>query len=192
MKGRIQNLARSLDGEYMITVAVGSEICPIYEKLRDEPIALEIKKHRARRSLDANAYAWVLIDKIASEMSVEKEVVYKNAIRNIGGVSEIVCVKECASEKLIEAWKSKGIGWQVETLTSKVEGCINLVLYYGSSIYDTKQMSRLLDLVITEAKELGIETMPANEIERMMSLWGDRDKVNTSREARVSGNRAHG
>jgi hypothetical protein len=129
---------------------------------------VEIKKHRKKRSLDANAYAWVLIDKLAEALSLDKAAVYREAIRSIGGVSEVVCVKEPAAEKLMSAWKAHGIGWQTETLKSKLEGCVNVVLYYGSSTYDTNQMSLLIDRLVCEAKELGIETMSPEELRRLV------------------------
>ena len=138
-----------------------------------EKLSIEIKPFRARRSLDANAYAWVLMDRLASKMGESKENIYREYIRHIGGNSEIVCVKNSAVERLCEGWGKNGIGWQTESFPSKIEGCTNVILYYGSSTYDTAQMSRLLDLIVQDCKQLDIPTETPDEIARLKSLWGE-------------------
>lgn len=131
----------------------------------------ELVKTKKRRSLDANAYAWVLIDKIAAAIRLPKEEVYQNAIKGIGGVSDIVCVKDAAVDKLRQNWSKNGIGWLTETMPSKIAGCTNVVLYYGSSAYDTRQMSSLIDRLIEDARSLDIETMPPDRLEALLSAW---------------------
>lgn len=157
-----------------VTLAVNekNDFLQGYDDLKDiEKLSIEIKPFRARRSLDANAYCWVLIDKIAENQGVSKEEVYRESIKNIGGNSEIVCVKNEAVERLCEGWRRNGIGWQTDTFPSKIDGCTNVILYYGSSVYDTKQMSLLLDNIIQDCKTLGIQTETPAMIERMKSLW---------------------
>lgn len=161
-----------------ITLAVNekNDLLQEYDDLKDlEMLSIEIKKYRARRSLDANAYAWVLIDKIAENQSVTKEEVYREAIRSIGGNSEIVCVKNNAVERLCEGWRRNGIGWQTDTFQSKIDGCTNVILYYGSSVYDSKQMSLLLDNIIQDCKALGIQTESPDSIAKMKSLWKEEE-----------------
>lgn len=168
MKGRLIDISRGMNNLLRITVEVAEDFRETYERLKDGPVNVEIKRYRKRRSLDANAYAWVLMDKIAAALHVDKAAVYKQTIRNIGGVSDTVCVTEGAAKKLIGAWATHGIGWQSETMPSKIKGCVNVVLYYGSSTYDTKQMSALIDQLVFEAKELGIETMTPEELRLLM------------------------
>ena len=139
-----------------------------------DKLSIEIKPYRAKRSLDANAYFFVLADKLAEKLNTTKEEIYRNAIRDIGGVSETVCVKNKAVERLCEGWIRNGLGWQTETFPSKIEGCTNVILYYGSSTYDTAQMSRLIDNIVQECKAQGIETATPNEIANLLSLWESR------------------
>ena len=136
-----------------------------------DKLSIEIKPYRNKRSLDANAYAWVLMDKIASKLRITKEEVYRQAIKNIGGVSDTVCVKTEAVEKLCAGWRNQGIGWQTETLPSKLDGCTNVILYYGSSCYDKEQMHRLLDNIIEDCRSLGIETKSPEEISSLLGGW---------------------
>ena len=131
----------------------------------------EIVKAKKRRSLDANAYAWVLIDKIAEAVGLSKTEVYKEAIRDIGGNSEIICVKTEAADELCRGWRHNGLGWQTEQFPSAIDGYINVVLYYGSSFYSTKQMSTLIDRLIQDAKSLGIETMTPEKLSALLEGW---------------------
>lgn len=84
-------------------------------------------------------------------------------------------ITECrvAGDELI---LNNGLGWQTDTIPSKLEGCTNVVLYYGSSTYDTEQMSRLIDIVVQDCKALGIETKTPDEIANMLSLWEAAEK----------------
>jgi hypothetical protein len=141
------------------------------DELREGEISLECKKWRNRRSLDANAYMWTLIDKIAQKTRQPKRDIYRHAIKEIPGNSTLVCVQNKAKEILKQQWEARGLGWQTEEMDSKLEGCTKIVLYYGSSTYDTAQMSLLIDSIVDEAKELGIETLTPFELEGMKAAW---------------------
>lgn len=141
-----------------------------------EKLSIEVKPYREKRSLDANAYFFVLADKLAEKLRITKEEVYRNAIREIGGVSETVCVKNQAVERLCEGWSKNGLGWQTDTFPSKIEGCTNVILYYGSSTYDTDQMSRLIENIVDDCRAVGIETRTPDELANLLSLWGNATK----------------
>ena len=130
----------------------------------------EIKEHRQRRSLDANGYLWVLINKIGEVIKVPKEDIYKDMIKGVG-VYEVVPIKNEAVDKFREAWQHNGLGWITETTKSKLEGYTNVLAYYGSSEYNTKEMSRLIDEVIQECRELDIETKSDEEIRSLIESW---------------------
>lgn len=163
-------------GKPMLTLEINerSDFEALVDEMREkDKLSIEVKPFRARRSLDANAYAWVLMDRLAEKTRESKEEVYKQYITNIGGNSEVVCVKNSAVERLCEGWSKNGIGWQTETFESKIKGCTNVVLYYGSSTYDSAQMSRLLDLIIQDCKEQGIPTETPDQIAEMKARWGE-------------------
>ena len=63
------------------------------------------------RSLDANAYCWVLLDRLAANYGVARERVYRQEIQSIGGVSEVLCLREKAAEAFCRSWERNGIGW---------------------------------------------------------------------------------
>lgn len=141
------------------------------EELKEDKLSIEIKKYRNKHSLDANAYMWVLISKLEEKVNISKDEIYKDAIRNIG-VYEVIPVKNEAVERFIEAWTKNGLGWVCETTKSKLEGYTNVLAYYGSSTYDTAEMSRLIDLIVQECKQLNIETMSKEEFDSLIESWG--------------------
>lgn len=132
-----------------------------------------IKLKRKHRSLDANAYFWVLCDRLAAETGIPKDEIYREAIRGIGGNSDAVCAKNETVDRLCKWWSSRGLGWLTDTMPSKVEGCTNVILYYGSSSYDSKQMSRLIDNVVQDCKSVGIETKAPDELALLKARWED-------------------
>lgn len=132
----------------------------------------EIKQIRQKRSLDANAYLWVLLDKLSAELAAPKEELYRRYVREIGGVSQILCVPDRAVDKFRKEWESKGIGWQTDTIPIKTKGCTGVIVYYGSSTFDTQQFSRLLDSVVTDCKCIGVEVRPQEEIDSLLAEWG--------------------
>ena len=143
-----------------------------YDELKDcDRLSIEIKPYKKARSMNANAYLWVLCGLLAEETGSTKEEVYRHHIKNMG----IYCpaeISENAVNTVITGWKSKGIGWIAERVDNgENDGTILVNLYYGSSVYNTKQMSRLLDSVIEDCKEQGIQTLTPDEIENMKSLW---------------------
>lgn len=125
--------------------------------------AAELSEVKNRRSLDANAYCWTLIGALAETIGKPREEVYRQYIREIG-VSDVVCIKAEAAETMQEAWCKHGLGWLTDAFPSKLPGCTNVILYYGSSCYDTKQMSRLIDLIVEDCKEQGIDTATPAEL----------------------------
>lgn len=132
-----------------------------------------IKQHRKKRSLDANSYLWVLCQKISEVLHSTKEEIYIRHIRDVGQF-EILPIREDAVETWIRNWNSRGLGWVAELQDdSKLQGYKRVINYYGSSVYDTREMSVLVDSVVQEAKEQGIDTMTPDEIERLKSEWGN-------------------
>lgn len=129
----------------------------------------ELKEHREKRSLDANAYAWVLLGKLAAKLNIPKEEVYRQIIRDVGDNYEILPIRDEAVDKWISAWEEKGIGWCCDVLgKSKLGGYTNVIAYYGSSTYDSKQMSDFISLIVQECEEQDIETATPRELSLLL------------------------
>jgi len=120
---------------------------------QDKEKVFEIKEHKQKRSLNANAYCWVLISKIADAIGSTKEEVYKNYITQ-KGIYRVITIDEKAADTFITIWQDKGLGWVCEKSTGQKEGFIDIVAYYGTSSYNTSQMAHFVDYVVEEAKHL--------------------------------------
>jgi hypothetical protein len=135
-------------------------------------LAIEVSQQKKKRSLDSNSYLWILCQKIAEALHTTKELVYRKVIRDVGQF-EIVPIKNEAVEQWIEVWKGKGLGWFAEVMEdSKLPGYKKVISYYGSSIYDQHEMSVLLDEIVSQCKELNIETLTPNQLAELKSSWG--------------------
>ena len=132
----------------------------------------EIKEHREKRSLDANAYCWVLLDKLADAIRSTKEEIYLQKVREVGPYKDFSLAEDEAKTFRV-AWEKLGTGWPTEQVDYGRDGDRVVVrAYYGSSTYNTKQMSRLIDSIVQDCKDLGIETLPPEKLAAMKEEWG--------------------
>ena len=172
----VESLAYTRTGKRLLTVSGGEELEALYDSWKGKSV--EMKPVKPRRSLDANAYAWVLIDKLAEKLNISKQEVYREAIRDIGGVSDTVCVQTKAVSSLVNGWGHNGLGWFCETFPSKIPGCVNVILYRGSSEYSSSEMAALIDHIIQDCKAVGIETLPPEKIAAMNAAWENKKRRN--------------
>lgn len=168
--GKLQNVSRDWKtGQWNITFTMNeaSAINEVNNIQSCEKLSIKAVKHRNKRSLDANAYCWVILQKIAEVLHQDKWNIYLEMLGKYGVFTHII-VKPNVVDKVKEEWRTvKELG---EVNVNGVTG-IQLQCYFGSSTYNTKEMSVLIDGIVYEAKELGIETLPPDELERMKVEW---------------------
>lgn len=133
-------------------------------------LVIEIKKKPKHRSLTANAYAWVLIDKLADTYGIPPELVYREQLKELGGHATVVSVSIAAEEEMRQLWETRGLGWTV-TRCGVYDDTVDLLLSYGSSAFTTYQMARFIDNLVQECKQLDIETMPPDELNSLIAAW---------------------
>ena len=134
-----------------------------------------LTEKRKKRSRDANAYAWALMEEIAAKIGSCKDEVYLQMLERYGVFTHII-VKPQAVDMLMREYRlCRSLG----EVTVNGQTGVQIQAYFGSSQYDTKQMSRLIDGIIYEARELGIETATPEEVSLMNSRWGNAqaDKI---------------
>lgn len=168
MIGRLKDLTFNGDGTQNITVTVGANFRETYDMLKDKDIKIEIKKASNRRTNNQNAFAWELIDQIAAASHEKVSDIYRRAIREIGGVSTMVGMKDEAIPVFRAGWEKGHLGRQVEIIPGSTRpGWSNVKIFFGSSEFDSDQMSRLIDILIQDAEALGIPTITDKEAERL-------------------------
>lgn len=155
------------DGELRLKVSARDALRWLH---RFETGEYEIVKAKKKRSKDANAYAWVLIGKIADVLNLDKYEIYREAIRKCNQYEPLVMSRERA-KNFERLWAKNGTGWQTEIVSAVNDEYVQINAYYGSSVYDTKAMSVLIDNLVQDCKALGIETMPPDELEALLGAW---------------------
>jgi hypothetical protein len=174
--GRILNIAIGYGtGKPVLALEMDGDmnaLFPAIEELKAaDKLTIKMSKFKEKRSLDANAYCWVLLGRLAEKLKTPKTEIYRSVIKEIGGNSDTVCVQDKAVESLRDGWQRNGIGWVTDTMPSKIDGCTNVILYYGSSTYDKAQMSRLINAIVEECKLQGIETRSQEELASLLNSW---------------------
>lgn len=143
----------------------------------DKPQDVVIKPHRKKRPIDMNSYMWVICTEIARAMhdgKTTKEDIYREAIRQVGEWEDKPIPDEDV-EKHIKMWGMIGDGWfSEERRESKLKWHKVVRDYYGSHIYDTKSMSVLVDYIVEQAKEMGVETMTPRQLQELLERWGEK------------------
>ena len=133
---------------------------------------LEIKVFKKKRSNNANRYFWELAGRIAANRRITPAEVYREYIPDVGDNFTTSTIPEKDYDRFCKAWCKEGLGWITQLIgPSNHPGKIDVMCYYGSSYYDTAQMSRLIELAVQDCKELGIVTKPEEEIASLLGAW---------------------
>lgn len=179
LRGRIKGIARDmLSGECRVTFGVAS-VPDMDALLKEEDLDIEVKKHRESRSLNANAYYWSLVGRMADILKAPKSEIHNRLLRDYGTLEEAggqLVTLLLPDEDEVAKEVDRKETYHLKPTSHLKEGKDGRMfrayfLIKGSSEYDTKEMSTLIDGAISEAKELGIETLTPEEHERMMAAY---------------------
>lgn len=171
LTGRIVGVSKDWKTQkYNVTFEIENQPLADIETLSEcKDLDIRVKKHRDKRSINANAYLWVLLQKIAEATHTTKEEVYLFMLQRYSRAFTHVIVKEQAVERMKELYRTCiDLG---EVTVGGTKGH-QLQVYYGSSTFDTKEMSVLLDGVVSECEGMGISTLTPNELQKMKEEWG--------------------
>lgn len=133
--------------------------------IKDIFYTLTVKEYRQKRSLNANSYAWVLLNEIGNVLKTDKEEVYLEMLKRYGQCG-VVKIKDKDVERFKRVWK-----YNEEIPKLKEDECTYLKFWVGSSNYDTKEMSIFIEGIVDEAKALGINTLTPDEISKLEGIY---------------------
>lgn len=179
MTGRLVDLSMGMNRKQRITVEVNEDFEEKFCKLKDSDLDIEIKKHRQRRSLDANAYYWVLITKAAKRLRISNNRAHNLMLRRYGAME--VIDGQVVYLVLPDIDEAEERALESETYHIRPTSQVKIgkdgkqyrtyIMLKGSSEYDTAEMSRLINGIVDECKEMGIETMPPDQLEALLEGW---------------------
>lgn len=169
------NLIKTIGYQLVVPVSSDNELSKISPNIEYE---ITIQKKKNKRSLNSSAYCWVLCQRIANELSkngyTSKEDVYRKAIKDCGHFTYIP-VRADAVDRYIQIWQGHGLGWLAEDIgeCKTLDGYHNIMCYHGSSVYNTQEMTRLIDCLVDECNQLGIQLEPSEYIRSLVEGWGN-------------------
>lgn len=183
LSGRIKDLSfdfRSQTPTLTLSINEKNDAMALFDDLHEaDKLSIKIDKYREKRSLNANSYFWKLCGDLAEVLSNEKvkytkDDIYIRAIKESGVYKDWEDLTPQDAKTLRTAWEMLGTGWVTEQVDYMPDG-ENVVVrtYYGSSQYNTKQMSRLIDNIVQDCQAVGINTKTPDEIANLISLWGE-------------------
>lgn len=173
MIAKLNPPTRLFSGEWLWSFTTREDFGKIYDRLKDADVDVEIKKRNPKRSKTANDFCWAICADIGKAITppVPKEEVYRKAIRDVGEY-EPLPIREDAVKTFQNRWAAKGTGWFAEVIDdSKLPGYKLVFAYYGSSTYDTASMSRLIDYLVDDARQMGLPIPARKEQEEMLNAW---------------------
>ena len=177
MIGKLTNLRRLFGGEWELTFSTKGDAGKIFDKLKNFAVNVEIKKYNPKRSKDANSFCWALCSDIgkATRPPIPKEEVYRKAIRDVGSFKRML-IDNDALESFERIWTAGRIGWFIDDLGESWEnpGYKEILAYYGTSVYDSAEMSLIIDYLIDEMQNMGLPIPASKEQEEMLAQWQAR------------------
>lgn len=180
LKGQLKNISRDyFTGYTLITCETEEAVAPRLEELQGFPLVITLKKFRRKRSLDANAYYWVLVAKLGDKLGLSKPYLHNLLLRRYGQPEIIdgrmiylVLPDSDMGSRIADEAETYHIKPTSEVKTGRDgERFRTYVMLRGSSTYNAEEMSHLIDGLISECKESGVETASPEEIKRMLELY---------------------
>ena len=179
MIGHLKDIVRGMGGEWIVSFTTTENPVSLFYRLRDHELEIDIRKVEGKhRSKDANAFCWSLCTLIGNSLRppLPKEEVYRRAIREVGEY-EPLPIRADAVDTFQRRWSQKGSGWFAEVIDdSKIPGYKLVFAYYGSSTYDTGTMSRLIDYLLDEAKQMQLPIPASKEHEEIIKAWKEKSR----------------
>lgn len=182
MKCNLDDLKFSRDGDSLLTLRTSEDVTDLFDRLKDLPVRVDVKQWREKRSLDANAYYHVLLDRCAASLGISKPRAHNLMLRRYGAVETIdeqmvylvLPESDEAAEKALEA-ETYHIRPTSQVKTGRDgKQYRTYMLLKGSSDYDTKEMSTLINGLVDECRALGIETKSPEEVAALLEAYDAR------------------
>ena len=178
--GKLKSITRNwLTGRWEVTFEVNEDITGGIDSIKDKPLSITAKISRKKRSLDSNAYYWQLLSRLAEALHISKSRCHNIMLARYGQLEVLdghlvyVVVPDTpdGEEKALEA-DTFHIKPTSEVNKGK-DGTVfqTYMMLRGSSTYNTEEMSKLINGLVDECKDKGIETLTPAQIDEMMYLY---------------------
>lgn len=168
MRGRLINLSAVPGRKQLLTIELDRDFREHFDRLKDAELDVKIKKRYQRRSRQANSYFHVLVNEIAAERGCSDEEIKAWLVCEYGALMKDSEGIEVGLNLPASVDASNVYPYTKYLESYEVNGKLfNVYLMYKQThLMDSKEMSRLIDGAIEEARELGIETDTPEQLAR--------------------------
>lgn len=178
--GKLYGISKDyMSSKFLLTFITDQNVTEQVDNIKDVCLSVSAKKYRKKRSLDANAYYWQLLTKLADVLQISNPHLHNIMLRKYGQFESIegkmIYVVVPDDENGVQ------IADEAETFhikpTSEIKTANDgsrfrtYIMLRGSSTYNTKEMSTLINGLVEDCKEQGIETLTTDQLEEMMRLY---------------------
>lgn len=176
VKGQLEAV-NGMGGRTIFALSTGAENAAAeLEKLKGKELKIKVVQYRKGRSLSANALFWHCVDEIAKALRRDRWSVYLSLLRDYGK-STYICVKPSMVDAVKKQWRGS---MELGTLEIRGQKAIQMQVFFGSSTYDTAEMSRLIDGTIDEMRELGLDPPMPQDIQTALEQWWKEERMEQS------------
>lgn len=162
-----------------ISLLLDSKEIEIIEQLKNEDkLNVELKKYRAKRSINANNYFWKLLQELCELAEIDTVEEYKRRVKELG-IFRRFRIEKDNIKTFEKMWTAQGVAWFCEIADTEYIGNTEFKIinaYYGSSSFNSKQMSRLIDGLVQDCKPYGIETKTPAELKSLLESWDKNEQ----------------
>ena len=175
MKAKLTQTFRNIDtGKTLIMLETDGR--PDLDELKGKDLEVDMKPWRNRRSKDANALFWACVGELAKALRADKWEIYLSLLKSYGKFSYVI-VPTGAVEKMQRMWRETEI---VGDIVVNGRKAVQMLCYYGSSVYNTEEMSALIDGTISEMMQVGLPRPDGGEIRRALKEWTRSSKAGST------------
>lgn len=168
IRGKVKSIAKDwTSGQWNITIEMIEGNINEIDKYHNQDVSVDIKQFRKHRSLDANAMLWACLGEISEVLHCDKWDLYIKYLSEYGQYT-MVSMKAEALPQFEKVYR------ECEVVGSRYidgEEILQVLCYYGSSTYDSREFGILLDAVINDMKQAGLETPTSQEMKRALEMW---------------------
>lgn len=167
--GEVKGIAPDWNtNQFNITFTINEEtVINEVDKLKGSKLSIKAVKYRQKRSLDANGLLWHCLGEIALSLHADKWDIYLQMLKRYGKYTYI-CVKPNMVDSVRSQWRESEVIGEVNINGSEA---VQMLCYFGSSTYNTKEFSVLLEGVISEMQEMGLATPLSQDMKRALEEW---------------------
>jgi len=173
IKGSFYGLTKDWKrNQYLIAFRVEDGNIEDIQKYQNGTLSIRIEDDSKPKTVKANAYFWQLVTKLAQSVGTDKESMYTEILARYTAPVDHIEIKRCEAKQIL---KMLSLHYAVVKQVGEYKRghfyYCEYEVYRGVSTFNRKEFAKLIDSVIQECNEAGIETLPSSEIERLKTLW---------------------